>query len=220
MLINTGADINDPERLTLKGDDFSMYPPEKMADIFKDYPEAISNTHKIADLCDFNFELGKTQLPHFDVPDGKTPEAYLTELCEQGLVNRFGSDITPAMRQRMDFELSVINKTGFAGYILIVQDFVNWAKNNRIVVGPGRGSAGGSLVCYLTNITNVNPLKHDLLFERFLNPERISMPDIDMDFTDRRRDEVLKYVAQKYGADHVAQIITLELWPLEPLSAT
>ena len=208
MLINTGADINDPERLSLKSDDFSMLPPEKMAEIWKDYPEAIENTHKIADLCDFNFELGKTQLPRFEVPDGTSPEEYLTKLCREGLKKRFGDNITKEMTDRMDFELSVINKTGFAGYILIVQDFVNWAKANRIVVGPGRGSAGGSLVCYVTNITNVNPLKHDLLFERFLNPERISMPDIDMDFTDRRRDEVIAYVAQKYGSDHVAQIIT------------
>src|SRR3989338_2461825 len=208
ILINTGADVNDPERLSLKTDDFSMIPPEKMAEIFKDTPEAIANAQKIADSVDFNFELGKTQLPHFAVPDGKTAEQYLTELCEAGLSKRYGENLPAGARQRMDYELSVINKTGFAGYILIVQDFVNWAKSNRIVVGPGRGSAGGSLVCYLTNITNVDPLKHDLLFERFLNPERINMPDIDMDFTDRRRDEVIKYVSQKYGADHVAQIIT------------
>jgi DNA polymerase-3 subunit alpha len=162
-------------------------------------------------MCNFEFELGKTQLPLFQVPGNETPEQYLTELCEKGLKLRFGNkdaDYLKNARQRMDYELSVINKTGFAGYILIVQDFVNWAKSNRIVVGPGRGSAGGSLVCYLTKITNVNPIEHNLLFERFLNPERISMPDIDMDFTDRRRDEVLKYVAQKYGQDHVAQIIT------------
>ncbi len=208
MLINTGSDLNDPERLTLQGDDFSMLSPEKMANIWKDYPEALGNTQKIADLCNFDFELGKTQLPRFEVPDGKTAEAYLTELCEAGLEKRFGKDLPAGARERMDFELSIINKMGFASYILIVQDFVNWAKNNRIVVGPGRGSAGGSLVCYLTNTTNVNPLKYDLLFERFLNPERISMPDIDMDFTDRRRDEVLQYVSEKYGRDHVAQIIT------------
>ncbi len=208
MLINTGADVNDPERLTLKNDDFSMIPPDKMLEIFKDTPEAIENAQKIADSVDFNFELGKTQLPHFVVPEGKTAEQYLTELCEIGLVKRYGENLPAGARERMDYELSVINKTGFAGYILIVQDFVNWAKNNRIVVGPGRGSAGGSLVCYLTQITNVDPIKHDLLFERFLNPERISMPDIDMDFTDRRRDEVIKYVGDKYGHDHVAQIIT------------
>jgi len=208
MLINTGADINNPERLSLKSDDFSMLSPETMADIWKEYPEAIENTQKIADLCNFEFELGKIQLPHFEVPGGKTPEAYLTEICQAGLAKRFGDHVTKEMQDRMDYELSVINKMGFAGYILIVQDFVNWAKGNHIVVGPGRGSAGGSLVCYATNITNVDPLKHDLLFERFLNPERISMPDIDMDFTDRRRDEVLKYVSEKYGSDHVAQIIT------------
>ncbi len=208
MLINTGSDPNDPERLSLKTDDFSMLSPEKMAELFKDTPEAIENTQKIAKMCQFNFELGKTQLPRFKVPNGKTKEEYLTELCEIGLQKRFGNKITPEIKERMNYELSVINKTGFASYILIVQDFVNWAKQNRIVVGPGRGSAGGSLVCYLTNITNVDPLKHNLLFERFLNPERIAMPDIDIDFTDRRRDEVIKYVADKYGQDHVAQIIT------------
>jgi len=207
MLINTGADINDPERLSLKSDDFSMLSPEKMADIWKDWPEAIENTHKIADLCDFNFELGKTQLPHFDVPDGKTAESYLTELCESGLEKKYGKNITPEIRQRMDYELSVINKTGFAEYILIVQDFTKWALEKHIRRNA-RGSAAGSLVCYLTDITSVDPIKYGLLFERFLNPERISMPDIDMDFTDRRRDEVLKYVSDKYGKDHVAQIIT------------
>ncbi len=208
MLINTGADPNDPERLSMMQDDFSMLSPQKMAEFFKDVPEAIENTQKIAELCNFNFELGKTKLPHFPVPDGKTPEKYLTELCQHGLKKRYGSTPEQKIIDRMNYELSVINKTGFAGYILIVQDFVNWAKQNRIVVGPGRGSAGGSLVAYLTNITNVDPIKHNLLFERFLNPERISMPDIDLDFADRRRDEVIKYVAEKYGQDHVAQIIT------------
>ncbi len=207
MLINTGSDANDPERLTLKGDDFSMLSPEKMADIFKDTPEAIANSQKIADMCSFEFELGKTQLPTFEVPDGKTAEAYLTELCEAGLEKKYGKNVTPEIRTRMNYELSVINKTGFAGYILIVQDFTNWALQKRIGRNA-RGSAAGSLVCYLTDITSVDPIKYDLLFERFLNPERISMPDIDMDFTDRRRDEVLHYVTQKYGQAHVAQIIT------------
>lgn len=208
MLINTGADPNDPERLSLKADDFSMKSPEKMAEIFKDVPEVIENTQKIASLCNFEFELDKVKLPKFPVPDGKTPEQYLTELSEEGLEKRYSKKVSPEIRARMEYELSVINKTGFAPYILIVQDFTNWAKSNRIVVGPGRGSAGGSLVCYLTGITNIDPIKHNLLFERFLNPERIAMPDIDMDFTDRRRDEVIKYVAEKYGQDNVAQIIT------------
>jgi len=208
MLINTGADANDPERLSMKHDDFSMFSPEQMADFFKDIPEAIENTQKIANSCDLKIELGKTKLPKFPLPEGKTPEQFLEELCYQGLEKRYGKNPDSKIIDRLKYEISVIEKTGFAGYFLIVQDFVNWAKQNRIVVGPGRGSAGGSLVAYLTNITNVDPLKHNLLFERFLNPERISMPDIDLDFADRRRDEVLKYVSEKYGQDHVAQIIT------------
>ena len=208
MLINTGADPNDPERLTLKNDDFSMLSPEKMAEIFKDTPEAIENTQKIANDCNFNFELNKIKLPNFPVPEGKTAEQFLEDLCQKGLENRFGKNPDSKIIERLKYELSVIKKTDFAGYFLIVQDFVNWAKQNRIVVGPGRGSVGGSLVAYITGITNVDPIKHNLLFERFLNPERISMPDIDLDFTDRRRDEVIKYVAEKYGSDRVAQIIT------------
>ncbi|MCX6722360.1 MAG: DNA polymerase III subunit alpha, partial [Candidatus Staskawiczbacteria bacterium] len=208
MLINTGADANDPERLSMTHDNFSMFSPEEMQEFFKDTPEAIENTQKIADACDLKIELGKTKLPKFPLPEGKTAEQFLEELCYQGLKTRFGENPEPKVIERLKYEISVIEKTGFAGYFLIVQDFVNWAKQNRIVVGPGRGSAGGSLVAYLTNITNVDPLKHNLLFERFLNPERISMPDIDLDFADRRRDEVIKYVAQKYGQDHVAQIIT------------
>ena len=212
MLINTGADANDPERLSMTQDNFSMISPEEMQEYFKDVPEAIENTQKIVEACNLKIELGKTKLPTFPLPEGKTAEQFLEELCQEGLEKRFGN-ITDAgllqkIEERMNYEISVIEKTGFAGYFLIVQDFVNWAKHNRIIVGPGRGSAGGSLVAYLTNITNIDPLKHDLLFERFLNPERISMPDIDLDFADRRRDEVIKYVAEKYGSDHVAQIIT------------
>ncbi|MBI3337057.1 MAG: DNA polymerase III subunit alpha [Candidatus Staskawiczbacteria bacterium] len=208
MLINTGADALDPERLSLKSDDFSMRKPEEMAELFKDNPEAIENTQKIVESCNFNFELGKILFPNFPVPANKTAEQFLEDLCQQGLKNRFGENPDPKIIERLKYELSIIKKTDFAGYLLIVQDFVNWAKQNRIIVGPGRGSAGGSLVAYLTGITNIDPLKHDLLFERFLNPERISMPDIDLDFADRRRDEVIRYVAQKYGQDHVAQIIT------------
>ena len=208
MLINTGSDLNDPERLTMTQDDFSMKSPEEMAEFFKEIPEAVENTQKIADACNFNFELGRTKLPVFPLPEGKTAEKYLEELCQHGLEKRYDKNPPPEVLKRLNYELSIIEKTGFAGYFLIVQDFVNWAKQNRIIVGPGRGSAGGSLVAYLTNITNVDPLKHNLLFERFLNPERISMPDIDLDFADRRRDEVIKYVAEKYGQDHVAQIIT------------
>ncbi len=208
MLINTGADINDPERLSMTQDDFSMKSPEQMAEEFKHVPEALENTQKIADACNLTMELGKTKLPVFPLPEGKTEMQYLEELCWAGVEKRYGANPDAKVAERLKYELSVIAKTGFAGYFLIVQDFVNWAKQNRIVVGPGRGSAGGSIVAYLSGITNVDPLKHNLLFERFLNPERISMPDIDMDFADRRRDEVIEYVAQKYGRDHVAQIIT------------
>jgi len=208
MLINTGSDPNDPERLTLKEDDFSMRSPEKMLEDFKDFPEAIENTQKIADICNFQFKLGEINLPEFETPNGKSTEEYLEELCHQGIKRRYGEKAGKEVLDRLNYELGVIKQTGFVSYFLIVQDFVNWAKENRIIVGPGRGSVGGSLTAYLLNITNVDPLKYNLLFERFLNPERISLPDIDLDFTDRRRNEVIDYVAQKYGRDKVAQIIT------------
>jgi len=209
MLINTGADPNDPERLTMKKDDFSMKSPETMFKDFEETPEAIENTQKIAESCNFDFILGKTKLPKFETPDGKNPDEYLRELCERGIKTRFGDKPKKEALDRLNYELSVISQTNFASYFLIVQDFVNWAKEQRIVVGPGRGSVAGSLVAYVLGITNVDPLKYNLLFERFLNPERAAgLPDIDLDFTDRRRDEVINYVAEKYGRDKVAQIIT------------
>ena len=208
MLINTGASPNDPERLTLKGGDFSMKSPEQMIEAFKDFPEAIANTQKIAEKCNFQFELGKIRLPKFQVPQGANENEYLSDLCQKGIQKRYQGQLTQEITERLNRELAVIKQTGFASYFLIVQDFVNWAKENHIVVGPGRGSVGGSLVAYLLNITNVDPLKYNLLFERFLNPARISLPDIDLDFADRRRDEVIRYVAEKYGRDKVAQIIT------------
>ncbi|PIZ01092.1 DNA polymerase III subunit alpha [bacterium (Candidatus Gribaldobacteria) CG_4_10_14_0_8_um_filter_33_9] len=209
MLINTGAKIDNPERLTMKANDFSFKTQEEMIDAFKDVPSAIENTQKIAALCDFQFELNQIKLPVFETPNNKAPDEYLKELCYQGLENEKKKIEDKVQAQkRLDYELSVIKQTGFASYLLIVHDFVKWAKENRIIVGPGRGSAGGSLAVYLLDITDVNPLKYNLLFERFLNPERISMPDIDLDFTDRRRDEVIDYVAQKYGREKVAQIIT------------
>lgn len=233
MLINTGADINDKERLSMLGDDFSIRSTEEMAEAFKEIPEAISNTQKIVEACNLELKLGEFKLPTFDVPEGKTSESYLRELCYLGIEKKYdihseelNSVVETALKgkqikleeikdvklkeviERMEYELSVISRTGFSGYFLIVQDFVNWAKNNRIVVGPGRGSAGGSIVAFLSNITNVDPLKYNLYFQRFLNPDRISPPDIDLDFTDKRRDEVINYVAEKYGRNKVAQIIT------------
>ncbi len=209
MLINTNAKPDDPERLTMKSDDFSMHSPEKMAEFFKDTPSALENTQKIAEQCNFEFKLGGIKLPYFPLPENKTADEYLKELCEQGMETR-KTQITnqDEARKRLNYELSVIKQTNFAHFFLIVQDFVKWAKENRIVVGPGRGSDAGSLVCYLINITDINPIKYGLIFQRFLNPERVSMPDFDIDFTDWRRDEVINYIAQKYGRDKVAQIIT------------
>ncbi len=208
MLINTGSDPNDPDRLTLKADDFSLTVPQQMIKDFKDVPQAIENTQKIVEQCNFEFSLGKTKLPNFKVPNGKTPDEYLKELCLIGIKKRYPIIKQKKPMERLKYELSIIKKMGFASYFLIVQDFVNWAKENRIVVGPGRGSVAGSITSYALNITTIDPLKHNLIFERFLNPSRISMPDIDLDFTDRRRDEVIDYITQKYGKDRVAQIIT------------
>ena len=208
MSIQIDKKLDDQDRLSMRVDDFSLRSTEQMAKDFKHVPEAIENTQKIADQCDFKFDLETYHLPHFEVPNKNTTEGYLKKLCEQGLKKRKFDKPSDEVLQRLNYELDVIKETGFASYFLIVQDFVNWAKSNGIVVGPGRGSAAGSIVAYLLNITDIDPLKYDLLFERFLNPERISMPDIDLDFADDRRDEVIEYVSKKYGHDHVAQIIT------------
>ncbi|MCH7551981.1 DNA polymerase III subunit alpha [Patescibacteria group bacterium] len=208
MLINTGARPDDPDRLTLSQDDFSLKSAEDMEKLFSDIPEAIANTERIAKLCNFELELGVVKLPIFPLPAGKSADDYLQELCEKGLKERQNIQDNQETKSRLEFELSVIRQTGFASYFLIVQDFVNWAKSKRIVVGPGRGSVGGSLVAYLLKITNINPLQYNLIFERFLNPGRMDLPDIDLDFADYRRDEVIAYVADKYGRDRVAQIIT------------
>lgn len=207
LCIHMKKQLNDTDRMTMRNEDVSFKTPEQIAAVFPDDAEAIANTARIAERCAVEIPLGQVQLPHFDVPSGLSPEAYLRQLAEAGIQKRYEAN-TPEIQERLDYELGVIEKTGFASYFLIVQDFVNWAKDQGIVVGPGRGSAAGSIVSYLLNITNVDPLKYDLLFERFLNPERIAMPDIDIDFADTRRDEVLRYVESKYGKDHVAQIIT------------
>jgi DNA polymerase III subunit alpha len=201
----------DTGRMSMADGNYSMRPAAEMSKLFSHVPEAITNTLKIADMCDLEIELGKINLPHFDVPEGYDGNTYLRHLCEEGLLKRYGKsykEVDAEIKDRMDFELETVSKMGWPSYFLIVADFVTWAKLNGIVVGPGRGSAAGSLICYLTGITNLDPLKYDLLFERFLNPDRISMPDIDMDFADTRRGDVISYVENKYGKDHVAQIIT------------
>lgn len=211
LAIQTNGRLDDEDRFTFGKFDCSFKPAERMAEDFKHIPEAIENTVKIADKCDFQFELGKILIPKFDCPDDKTANAYLRELLEIKLKDRYPEENgmeNKEVRERLEYELGVIEKTGFADYFLIVQDFVNWAKEHGIVVGPGRGSAAGSLISYVLNITDIDPIKYNLLFERFLNPMRISMPDIDLDFADLRRDEVLGYLKAKYGEDRVAQIIT------------
>jgi len=204
--------ITDTDRMKMIGyGDYSMRSNSEMIAAFSETPAAAANTLKIAELCNVEIKLGDIQLPYFKVPEGYDGNSYLRQICIEGIARRFPEATAPELtiiKERLEYELMVIAKMGWPSYFLIVADFVGWAKNNKIVVGPGRGSAAGSLVCYLTGITNLDPLKYDLLFERFLNPERISMPDIDMDFADIRRSEVLKYVENKYGQDHVAQIIT------------
>lgn len=207
LCLQTKQKKSDTDRLCMISDDYSFRSPEMMAESFKNHPEAIANTQKVAEICNLEIELGKIKLPSFPLPEGKSADDYLKELCLQQLSQRYPTNEKRVLKQ-LEYELSVIQKTGFASYFLIVQDFVNWAKRRGIVVGPGRGSAAGSIVSYILNITNVDPLKYGLVFERFLNPERISMPDIDLDFADIRRDEVIRYVEDKYGRDHVAQIIT------------
>lgn len=207
LAVQTGNKLSDADRLTLKDDDFSMRSPEEMVELFRDLPEAIANTSIIAERCNISLELGKFFMPQFPVPEKETAASYLEKLAREGLKNKYGG-IAPQLEDRLKYELSTITDMGFDNYFLIVQDYINWAKNYGIVVGPGRGSAAGSLVAYALNITEIDPIKYGLYFERFLNPERKQMPDIDVDFTDRRRDEVLSYVKNKYGEDRVAQIIT------------
>jgi DNA polymerase-3 subunit alpha len=208
LAVQTGNRISDDDRLTLKSDDFSFTSQERMLESFSDIPEAVENTLKIAERCNVILNLGQILLPNFPLPENEVSAiSYLRKLTEERLTARFPNP-DEKTRERLEYELAVIEKTGFADYFLIVQDFINWAKERGIVVGPGRGSAAGSLVSYVLRITDVDPLKYDLLFERFLNPDRISMPDIDLDFTDVRRDEVFAYIRHKYGEDHVAQIIT------------
>ncbi|MFH1769502.1 MAG: DNA polymerase III subunit alpha [Parcubacteria group bacterium] len=208
LAVQTGNQVGDKDRLSLRSDDFSFMSQEEMAEKFKDTPDALENTGKIADRCNVEIELGKIQLPPFPLPEGHTADERLKELALEGVGKRYVQKDNHEALERLEYELGVIKKTEFASYFLIVADFVNWAKSQGIIVGPGRGSAAGSLVSYVLNITNIDPLKYKLLFERFLNPERIGMPDIDLDFDDARRNEVFDYVRNKYGSDHFAQIIT------------
>lgn len=208
ICISTGKRLDDRDRLKPEGREYYYKSPQEMAALFAHSPEAVSNTVRIAGMCSLKIPMGQMLLPEFKVPDGHTQDSYLEELCRQGLKARFGGEIPAAHAERLGYELSVIKKMGFSGYFLIVWDFINYARMQGIPVGPGRGSGAGALVAYALKITNLDPLSHKLLFERFLNPDRKSMPDLDIDFADTGRDRVIEYVRQKYGADNVAQIIT------------
>lgn len=206
LCVQMGKTVAEDDRMKMTMDN-SMRTYEDLSKAFSDVPEAFENTVKIAEMCDVSIELGGILIPDFPVPDGLTEGKYLEKLVDEGITRRYGKK-TPELAERLSYELKVIEKMGYEGYFLIVQDYVNWAKNQGIVVGPGRGSAAGSVVAYALGIVDLEPMQYDLLFERFLNPDRISMPDVDMDFADDRRHEVIKYVTEKYGQDRVAQIIT------------
>ncbi|MGN6482868.1 MAG: DNA polymerase III subunit alpha, partial [Thermomicrobiales bacterium] len=207
VCVQTNATVNDAKRLKSETSQLFLKSPEQMERLFGSVPEALSNTMRIAEMCNLDLGFKGYQLPEYDVPEGHTPATYLRLLCEEGALRHYGNLDGP-IRERLDYELGVIDSMGFTNYFLVVWDFVAFAKREGILVGPGRGSAAGSLVTYCLNITGLDPLKYDLIFERFLNPSRISMPDIDIDFADDRRSEVIDYVVRKYGDDRVAQIVT------------
>lgn len=208
LCIQTNHTIDEDTGMDFGTDDFYLKSQNEMADIFSVYPEAVENTVKIADMCNVEFEFGKTKLPHFDVPDGEDHFEYFKRLCFEGLYRNYGESCDKKYVDRLNYELGVINQMGYVDYFLIVADFISYAKKKGIPVGPGRGSGAGSIAAYCMGITGIDPMKYNLIFERFLNPERVSMPDIDVDFCYVRRQEVIDYVISKYGADHVAQIVT------------
>lgn len=207
MCIQMGKTVNDPSRMRFGSDEFYLKSREEMEEIFPYAIDALDNTVKIAERCNVEFDFNTIHLPNYDVPEGYTTNSYLRELCFKGLKERYENPNEEVI-ERLNYELSVIEKMGYVEYFLITWDFINYAKENNIMVGPGRGSAAGSIVAYTLKITDIDPIKYSLLFERFLNPERVSMPDIDIDFCYERREEVIDYVKHKYGEDHVAQIIT------------
>lgn len=207
LCIQTQTTLDDPNRMKFQTDEFYFKSADEMKAIFSEIPEAIANTIQITERCNLEMNFGQVHLPHYQPPKEKTREEYLKELCKEGLIRRYNTPEETVL-ERLEHELNIINKAGYTSYFLIAWDFIRYAKENRIPSGPGRGSAAGSLVSYLLGITDIDPLKYGLFFERFLNPERVSLPDIDIDFCYERRGEVIEYVTQKYGKDNVAQIIT------------
>ena len=207
LCIQTGAYVSDTDRMRFPNDQFYLKSEEEMRRIFADIPEAVDNTYKIAQRCNVEFEFGHLHLPEFLPPEGMDAKSYLRMLCDRGIAERY-AEVTPELRQRLEYEIQTIEEMGYVEYFLIVWDFINYAKQHNIAVGPGRGSAAGSIVAYSLHITDIDPIKYGLIFERFLNPERVSMPDIDVDFCYERRGEVIEYVIEKYGKERVSQIIT------------
>lgn len=207
LCLQTGKKVTDTDRMRYEGGQYYCKSPEEMAELFPYAPQALENTYRIAQRCNVEIEFGKTKLPKYEVPEGFDSWTYLLHLCNEGLVKRYG-DEAEKHRERLDYELGVIKRMGYVDYFLIVWDFINYAKQNGIAVGPGRGSGAGSIVAYSLAITDIDPIRYNLLFERFLNPERVSMPDIDVDFCYERRQEVIDYVVRTYGKDKVVQIVT------------
>jgi DNA polymerase-3 subunit alpha len=208
LCIQTGTTMSDPNRWKFSSNEFYVKSADEMRAVFKDLPEAYRNTLAVAERCNVDLQFGQFHLPRYQVPDGFTLDSYLEERALEGLKWRYGGSPSDAVVERLRYELGVVSKMGFSGYFLVVWDFISYARRQGIAVGPGRGSSAGSLVAYCLGITNVDPIRYGLIFERFLNPERISMPDMDIDFADDRRDEVIRYVVDRYGADRVAHIIT------------
>ncbi|MGO4593514.1 DNA polymerase III subunit alpha [Leifsonia sp. 2TAF2] len=208
LCVQSGSTLDDPNRFKFDADEFYLKTPEQMRQLFRDYPDACDNTLAIAERCDVQFDTAANYMPRFPVPEGETEQTWFVKEVERGLEQRYPGGITPEVRAQADYEIGVISQMGFPGYFLVVADFINWSKRNGIRVGPGRGSGAGSMAAYAMRITDLDPLRHGLIFERFLNPDRVSMPDFDVDFDDRRRGEVIKYVTEKYGSERVAQIVT------------
>ena len=208
LCIQTGKTVNDVDRMEFQTEEFYVKSTDEMYDLFSMVPEACENTNKIAEQCNFDFVFGDTKLPYFKAPDGMENQEYFEKLCYEGLERRYPGKVTEALRERLEYEIGVVKKMGYTNYYLIVYDFINYAKSRDIPVGPGRGSGAGSLAAYCVGITDIDPIRYSLIFERFLNPERVSMPDFDVDFCYERRQEVIDYVNRKYGRDHVAQIVT------------
>lgn len=208
LCVQSGSTLDDPNRFKFDADEFYLKTPEQMRQLFRDYPDACDNTLAIAERCDVKFDTAANYMPRFPVPEGETEQTWFVKEVEKGLEQRYPNGITPEVRKQADYEIGVISQMGFPGYFLVVADFINWSKRNGIRVGPGRGSGAGSMAAYAMRITDLDPLQHGLIFERFLNPDRVSMPDFDVDFDDRRRGEVIKYVTEKYGSERVAQIVT------------